>query len=157
MTKNPKKEQEIVLSTTNAIRYILEMPDDVRLKDKKSLLNIMIWVLTEAGGKYKTRYISDGVKQMDDKGKRVIKALRHEHVYTRKSLILRLIDSPKNMDTILKDAIACLVTTEEDALLHKVDHSEKGLNGWLRYSKANIKVWDTKGDVEIDTKDFVQS
>ena len=66
----------------------------------------MIWKITEAHGKYNTQFYSEGALQ--DAGN-----FRHDHVTTRKNLIDRLMKSPFDFESILKDAIGCTVTTVE--------------------------------------------
>jgi hypothetical protein len=158
----PKKENEkaeVISSATHAIQHILDMGDDVKEIHKIKLLAQMLWIMTEADGltteqrtnyKYKITYISEAVKKRHDSGDKSIKGLRHEHVYTKAGLIHELLASPKDIDLILKKAIACIVTDEEHLLL-----PHKGYVGWERYKKAKIRVWDTKANSwKIDYRDF---
>jgi len=151
MTKKYQKE-EIILSTTNAIRYILKIPNsEVLEKHKKDLLDEMIWKLTEAGGKHNQRYISEGVDLKRKSGDWSIKGLRLEHVYTRKSIISELLACPSDMNSILEKAIGCVVTAEEHDKLPHRDYF-----GWDRYKQAKIRVWDTQlNQWKIDKKDFL--
>ena len=152
-TKKEKKEKDkkdTILSASKAIQYVREMPDDVLKKQRKGLLNIMIWHLTEAGGKYNQRYISEGVKQMDDNGKRIIKGIRLEHVHTRKGLIDSLLNRKEIVKQVLENAIGCLVTKEEHGML-----PHKDCEGWDRYRKAHIRVWNTDtNEWKIDKNHF---
>lgn len=112
---------------------------DVAEKHKKEILSILLWKTTEVDGKWSTRYISEGVLKLNLNGK-YKKGIEHEHVFTRKTLILELLENPKKSNFIIKKAIGCLVTKEEHNKLNKV----KNLEGWERYKKVNIKVYDTK-------------
>ncbi len=131
----------------------------------KILANLAIWTVTEIKRddthKYiNQRYISEGVynkwikfshktkstnKQLisNDEGKA---ELRHEHVISRKSLIkdLKKCSQKEEIALILKTAIACVVTLDEDKKL-KNDNDE----GWERYKKQNIRVYDRKENIWI--------
>jgi hypothetical protein len=152
--KKEKDRQNTIFSCTNAIKHILEMKKDVSEQHIKFLLRQMLFLLTEADGltatkrtnsKYKITYISEGVKKKREKinedSKEYTKDLRHEHVYTRKNIVEELLNSPQKINLILKKAVGCIVTKEEDKRLSKVDSS---IDGWERYKKAKIKVYNTK-------------
>ncbi|CBK40392.1 protein of unknown function [Nitrospira defluvii] len=124
--------EKIVQSAKSAIAKILKMGEDVLLEHRRALLSRMIWKITEAHGKYTTRYCSGAAR--NDGGK-----LRHEHVTPRKVLIDRLLNNPSGVERILQDAIACTVTAEEHSRLSGV---REELCGWDRYSRAKIEVID---------------
>lgn len=100
---------------------------------KKKLLNELIWKITEADGKYKTRFISEGVK----KG---YGPIQHEHVIPRKELIRQILRRPKNIERILNNAVACLVTKKEHQSLTKLSSGKK----WGRYRSIGIRIYDQK-------------
>lgn len=155
MEKLTKKEEQVkvISSAINVIKYALKLKDDVLLEHKKRILTSMIWVITEADGltaekrtgyKKKITYISGGVKTKRDKGDESIKGLIHEHVYKRKNLVQDLINNPKNVDLIVQKAIGCVVTNKEHDRLHKI--KDKECDGWERYKKSGIKVFNTKNN-----------
>jgi hypothetical protein len=112
-----------------AIRTIL--PLDLYAAHKKELLSVCIWKITQADGKAKVRFWSEGALGSDKK------ELRHEHVFERKELIQRLLEG-EEIELVLSDAIACMVTKPEHLLLGKIQAS-----GWVRYEKAGIRVYDS--------------
>lgn len=132
------KSNEVIVSAINAINQILLM-DDVIDKHKKEMLSNMIWKITEAGGKYTTTYLSKKVFKIRSSGNKSNIGLNHEHVFTRKELIRKLLTNPKKAKSILKNAIACTVTKLE----HRKLSSVKDVEGWERYKKAGIKVYST--------------
>ncbi len=161
-----KEQKAVIASTTNAIKHILEMRDDVQEINIKQLISLMLWKFTEADGltakkrtnyKYKLTYISEDtlnkLNKIGEDNKEYIKGLVHEHVYTRDSLIKDLLLRPKDLNSILKNAVGCIVTKEEDVRLREVDKT-KICNGWLRYHKANIKIYkrirDSIGDEKFE-------
>lgn len=73
-------EGEIVESAITAIEGILKLP--ILERHKRALISGAIWFITEARGKYKTRYRSRA--SLDPGAK-----LQHEHVFTRKDLTAR--------------------------------------------------------------------
>ncbi len=119
-----------IRSAITAIKAITQL--DLYLAHKKELLSVCIWKITEADGKTKVRYWSEGaVKNREAK-------LQHEHVHERKELIARLL-SGEDVDSVVADAIACMVTKEEHQLL-----CASSSIGWKRYQDAGIKVYDSK-------------
>lgn len=123
---------KIIQSAKNAIAKILEMGEDALLEHRRALLSRMIWKITEAHGKYTTRYCSQSAQNYQGK-------LEHEHVTARKVLIDRLMKDPMDVDRILEDAIACTVIAEEHKSLSRVSET---VCGWDRYKQAKIQVID---------------
>ncbi len=156
-----QEQKETISSATNAIRYILSMKK-VTDHHKTRLLSQMIWDITEADGltaekrtnyKYKLTFISEGVKERRENKNESIKDLRLEHVFMKSRIIQKLLANPKNIKEISKAAaIGCIVTKEEH---YKLPHNIKDCDGWKRYKKGGVRVWDTKKNKwKIDFKDF---
>jgi hypothetical protein len=114
-------------SAETAIKAII--PLDILESHKRELIGVCIWKITEAGGKWNVRFRSE--KALSN-----TQNLRHEHVYERKHLIDRLI-SGETVDSVIRDAIACIVTQDEHLAL-----SRQTSSGWNRYRGAEIKVYD---------------
>lgn len=121
----------VIESASSAVQQILAM-EQILEKHKRELLSAMIWKISEANGKWNTRYFSENA--LNNAGAR----LQHEHVVTRKSLIDKLLARPEDFQTILEQIIACVVTTDDHKALSMFDSEE----GWERYKKAGLKVWD---------------
>lgn len=102
-------------------------------KHLEKLVDAMLWTITEADGKYNTRYRSDRALRCRD-----VNLLAHEHVYPKKSMIMRLrsAKSDEEVDQILSLAIGCTVMRDEHNLLHGLDCGD----GWERYRKAKVGV-----------------
>ncbi|MDR3611328.1 MAG: hypothetical protein P4L27_12250 [Ignavibacteriaceae bacterium] len=119
---------------------------------KRKVIDYLLWNITGAFGKFNTKYISDGAKISHGE------LLNHEHVFTKKGLIQRILAEPDNLETILKDAIGCIVTKEEHDRLNK----EKNVEGWQRYINAKIKVWELNEDIlyrkldEMKNREFMK-
>lgn len=126
----PHKDREKrINSAIMAINAIL--PLDLYLSHKKELLSVCIWKITEADGKLKVRYWSERSLTV------LPKDLCHEHVFERKELISRLL-SGENIDSVVKNAIACMVTKDEHIALNSSSAS-----GWDRYKECGIRVFDS--------------
>jgi len=125
-----KDRAERIRSAITAIRGIL--PLDIYPAHKRELLSVCIWKITEADGKKKVRYWSEGA--ILNQGMK----LQHEHVYERKELINRLLTN-ENIEFVVKDAIACMVTVDEHRKLRASTDS-----GWERYKSVGIRVYDAK-------------
>lgn len=133
--KEHKDRKERIASAVAAIKAIL--PLDLYLAHKKELLSVCLWKITEADGKLKVRYWSEGAL-INPEGK-----LQHEHVNERKRLITRLLDG-ESVESVIADVIACIVTQEE----HKLLTAQKS-DGWDRYRGSNIGVFDIKDQIWI--------
>ena len=126
--KQHKERDGRIRSAKLAINALL--PLDLLVSHKKELLSVCIWKITEADGKAKVRYWSEGAIEA------LTRELQHEHVHERRELIERLL-SGESIDTVLQDAIACMVTKAE----HQILGNKKSI-GWLRYSESGIRVYD---------------
>lgn len=114
-------------SAATAINAITTL--DILEIHKRELLSVCIWKITEAEGKWNVRFRSE--KALTNPAD-----LRHEHVYERKHLIDRLL-AGESVETVIEDAIACIVTKEEHRALSRIISS-----GWDRYRGAGIRVFD---------------
>jgi len=128
--KQHKDREQRILSAATAINALL--PLELYAAHKKELLGTCIWKITEADGKTKVRYWSEGAIGSDKR------SLQHEHVHERRELIHRLL-SGEPVEIVIKDAVACMVTKEEHRRLGLSNES-----GWLRYKDSGIQVYDSK-------------
>lgn len=122
-------------SAVLAAKAILAL--DLYPPHKRKFLSVCIWKMTEADGKYTTRYQTRTAWGADSS------ELAHEHVYRMELLIDRLLQSPENVASILGEAVACTVTRDEHRHLCKQDRANSLLDGWERYRMARIEVVDT--------------
>lgn len=142
MKKNNLKSDLKKKSAAYLIKHLLKVEAGGYEKSHLSeLLSTLIWKFTEANGKHKLDFMS--LRAMSETNK---KNLIHEHVFERAKLVSRLLEPNAKVDTILKDAVACLVTKEDHDQLSKVD---KNLEGWDRYIAAGIDVFDSSSGVRI--------
>ncbi|RYB88343.1 hypothetical protein EUA06_21555 [Nocardioides glacieisoli] len=115
---------------------------DIREVTKRELLSKYVLVLLTHGtanGKYGTRYRSTGALDITDPTH-----LEHEHVFPRKWLIERMMESPEAVEMLLTHfAIACTVTSDEHRRLASAERANPALAGWERYHAAGIDVVDT--------------
>ncbi len=105
---------------------------------KRKVLSDLLWKYTEADGKWNTRHRSVAAAEAEFTTLKALKeALRHDHVTSRSELVSRLIASPpKQVSSILADAIACLVTVDEHKRLCRFDKTHPG---WSKYAQATVK------------------
>lgn len=119
-------------------------------KHFKEQLSIGLLKWTEAAGvaphaKFNLRYVSDGVRQPNGPA-----SINHEQVWTRDWIIERL-RAKKTWPTdelricLNTYGVACVVTVQEHALLGGVAGE-----GWDRYHKAGIRVWDRELGQDLD-------
>jgi hypothetical protein len=118
-------------SIAQLIRIIVSVDHpDVLNEQKLQVIDTLLWKFTEADGKHNTPFRTVAALTAPEE------ELQHEHVFTRKQLKHRILAStPDDVDSILADAIGCLVTVEEHKRLSCLD----GLVfGWQRYLQAGI-------------------
>jgi hypothetical protein len=140
----PHPDRELQISSAvSAIKALL--PLDLYARHKQELISLCLCKITEADGKWNTRYRTRAAM-----GKVSPSGLRHEHVYSRRALVERLLRSPQHLDRILRPVIGCVVTTQEHALLKVFSHKHPELVGWSRFEKAGITVVDLLMDKEAD-------
>jgi hypothetical protein len=105
------------------------------------LRNNAIWYVSEAAGKYKTRYRSAGVLSLEAETpvRKWSSELRHDHVSTRRSVIERLSAPGADVEAVLSSVVSCIVTKTEHERLTRFDET---CQGWDRYLAARVDVYD---------------
>lgn len=109
---------------------------DILEQHKKKMLTEVQWLISEAHGKYTTKYRSLG-SILDGN-----EALQHEHVFPRKKLSMRILEDPSNVQKYLDEVIGCVVTKDEHDKLSSAEKQNPELDGWARYRAAGIEVYD---------------
>lgn len=133
---------EVRRSASKLAQAIATIGAGVLPKHKYKLLSFVVWIATEANGKYDTRYVSEAIY----KG---MGPVQHEHVLPIKYLVGRMLERPGTIAQVLDGAIACLVTVEE----HRLLTNESTGQGWDRYRRAGIRVFDRLEGKWLDFKD----
>lgn len=130
----PPNEEQVLRAAIATARFAVTSPD-LFDKYRRELLDNVLWLVTVAPtGKYQTRFRSRAAVEDPNA------ALRHEHVYTRHSLIEQMMMHPEDIETVIRErAIGCVVTKDEHRRLTQFDKSH---DGWNRYSAAGIEVLD---------------
>jgi hypothetical protein len=133
----PKRatESEIFESAVRIVESVLRL--DVLKSHKRDIIDGMLWSITQARGKYTTRFRSVGAC---DAGKGV--KLQHDHVIPRNELIADILREPGSARELLGSAIGCAVTAEEHRRLNEVTRKQPYLKSWDRYQAAGITVRD---------------
>jgi len=129
-------EAEIIESAITAIEGILSLL--ILERHKRDLINGMLWKITEARGKYTTRFRSTGACDAPNGAK-----LQHEHVFTRKDLVDEILKHPERARAIASTAVGCTVTRAEHERLTRITREQPHLQGWQRYEAAGVTVVDT--------------
>lgn len=134
MTYRPHPEaSRRIRSATKLIKLLLDAKSpEIRTEHLRELIDKMLWKITEADGKYKTKYITLAALERASK-------LSHDHVVTKESLIDALLNATADqVAEILGTALGCTVTREEHARPTKFDYV---CQGWERYRKAQDEAW----------------
>jgi hypothetical protein len=140
----PHEERAIrIESAVFAIRALL--PLDLYSQHKQELISVCLWKITEADGKWNTRYRTRAAMSETS-----VANLKHEHVFSRRALVEDLLSNPGDIDEVLRRAVGCVVTAKEHALLKVVSHRHPDLKGWSRFQKAGIEVVDLQEGKDAD-------
>jgi hypothetical protein len=123
MPRHP--EDGILESATTLVEATLVL--DILDAHKRDVINMVLWKITEARGKYTTRHRSAGAIAAP-KGTK----LHHEHVTTRKDLVSAIMNEPSRARELLSTAIGCVVTIEEHQRLTEITRKQPDLRGWDR-------------------------
>lgn len=124
-------EAEIIESATVVIEGCLT--PSVLERHQRDIISGLLGTITEARGKYTTRYRSRLSMETGAK-------LQRDHVFTRKDITDRIIAEPERVRETLRDAIGCVVTVEEHRRLSRIGPT---VRGWDRYRDAGVDVIDT--------------
>jgi hypothetical protein len=136
MKKRRPTESDILESAITLVEATLRL--DILDAHKRDVINGMLWKITEARGKYTTRFRSARACNINGTEK-----LQHEHVFPRKVLIAAIMAEPARARELLQSAVACVVTVEEHRRLNEATRKDPQLRGWGRYSAAGITIIDT--------------
>lgn len=96
-----------------------------------------LWFATECDGKLTPRFRTR--EAMTFEGSRYWSVLQHEHVVPLRILVDRMFAAPDDIEQIVREAAACLVTREEHQRLTPLDRTYEG---WERYRQSGIEVVD---------------
>ncbi len=126
--------KENIIYSIIGISDVLKM--NIPKELKKDFMDVMIWKISGADGKYKTRYCSCGALQSDGD-------IQHEHVFTIDFIKNRFLSEGNDFSKTISLIIGCLVTKVEHKTLSKFG---RDIVGWERYKKANIEIYDMSGE-----------
>jgi hypothetical protein len=145
--------REIIASAKKLARVVLKSRS-LLTKHKRKILSEVQWFISEADGKYTTRYRSKKVVDLARRYLRTVsrgpakrgtanvqakarrELIQHEHVNTRKSITDKILRHPTQVVSILNQVIGCVVTKDEHSRLRKA------ARGWGRYRHAGVRVYD---------------
>jgi hypothetical protein len=137
--RRASRTTEVTTSAKNLARLILGS-DDIILPHKKRILSEVLWFLSEADGKYSTRFRSVEVVRLATEEPTSNVRIQHEHVYPRASVSAKLLENaeyyrnnPEALNLVLDETVGCVVTESEHTNLLTGA-------GWTRY--AEVPVYD---------------
>ena len=148
------RASEHLRSATALARFALSS-GDLTEEHRTQLLNNAVWYVSEAAGKYKTRYRSAGVLALETDApiRKWWSDLRHDHVTTRRSILEQLRKADADVGAVLSSVVSCVVTKPEHERLSQFDVTRAG---WDRYRVARVDVYDmATGDLFIRDGEYV--
>ena len=132
----------IVASAKHLARLVLAS-DELLPKHRKKMLSEVLWIISEADGKYSARYRTAEVVRLATEDPTSRTKIQHEHVFPRKKVIKSILDQrhkllkrPRLLDELLDQTVACVVTAQEHT---KLCNSKEGRQ---RYGDAKVPVLD---------------
>lgn len=132
-------EADAIVFSAKRLANIVLCNTQILPEHRNKVLSGVQWMISQASGKYATRYRSEAVVELATNVPTSATKINHEHIFTRKHIIQQLLANPQNSDLILDQVVACIVTKEQHEKLSVV---APVLVGWDRYRQAGIKVLD---------------
>ena len=137
---NTSSEVAEVISSVKRIARAVVADGDISDAHKMEVLSLVQWKISEANGKYSTRYRSAEVVRLAGYRNPPTTRIQHEHVYTRVWISRSILEAPQHLDELLNLVVGCVVTVDEHRLLQAPGE------GWRRYRDAHIEVLDMATD-----------
>ena len=128
-----------IIGSAKHIAQIVLASNLMLQKHRNKVLTEVLWLISEAGGKYSTRYRSAEVVRLATQEPNSLVKIQHEHVFPRKRVIeeilqrrSELLEVPAELDRILESTVGCVVTELQHKQLGKHHH------GWARYREIEV-------------------
>ena len=137
--KESQHSHRTVASAKHLAMLVLKAENILIEKHIKKILTEVLWMLSEANGKYDTRYRSSEVVRLAKEEPTSEVKIQHEHVFPRKGVIENILSQrqailadPNLLDEILDKTVGCVVTEEQHKALRKTE------DGWHRYKGIEV-------------------
>ena len=121
-----------IVASAKHLACLVLASKELLTKHRKKMLSEVLWLISEADGKYSTRYRSVEVVRLASKEPNSSTKIQHEHVFPRKKITERILQNPALLDQLLSETVACVVTEQE----HKCLKNSK--EGWQRYEEVPV-------------------
>src|SRR6267378_404891 len=112
--------QSVIESAKTLARLVASNESILELHRTK-VISLAQWFVSEADGKYTTRYRSKVVYELATNEPMSTVKINHEHVYARQDLAVQLLRGPERVDELFYQILGCIVTSEEHDRLPKTD------------------------------------
>lgn len=143
----PGEDREERLASAVALATWAITTDGLHPQHRVRIAKQAVWFATECDGKLTPRMRTRAAMEYD--GPNHNSVLQHEHVIPMRVLVERMQASRGDIEGIVREAPACLVTREEHQRLTPLDRTH---HGWDRYREAGIEVLDAlTGEVFLPT------
>lgn len=136
------------------LRHVVEGLRGLDIRERESagktktlkLVEEPLWKISEAFGKYNTRYFSENaVRSVVDRfGQRRSAGLQHDHIVPRKKLVEMLFEKEATFDRVVRLCVGCAVLKGEHPRLTASEQNVDLRDVWAKYRDANIRVVDCK-------------
>jgi len=132
--ERPDKENQMAYLYTiaKAIRFC-----NVPEVHKKRFLREAIWKVTHLNRDFFGRYRSEGVISEPFE-----RRIERDHVIRKNTIMRRLLAGNETLQTIFNDVIHCVTLREEHLQLTQFDRENPDTDGWDRYRRCGIAIYD---------------
>lgn len=134
----PAKKAASVLKSAKTLAKLILANEEILHAHRKKMLKEVLWLISEADGKYSTRYRSAEVIRLARDVPDCVELIQHEHVYPKAQVADRLLKErvalladPAELDKLLDQTVGCVVLKTEHTKLGKGE-------GWVRYAKVAV-------------------
>lgn len=141
----PRKEALEIVASAKSLVEIALRSTHLLARHRRKLISEALWWISEADGKYSTRYRTEEVYKLANGTDDGDTKIQHEHVHPRKEVVKQLLSTPEYylanteaLEQVLNSTVGCVVTANQHRSL------KKGVSGWLRYK--DVVVYDMSTD-----------
>jgi hypothetical protein len=134
----PAMRAASVVKSAKLLAQLILEAEELLPAHRKKMLKEVLWMISEADGKYSTRYRSAEVVRLANEQADSDVLIQHEHVFPKAKVATRLLRerqaflaNPGELEKLLDQTIGCVVTKDE--------HNRLGVGeGWARYAAVPV-------------------
>lgn len=146
------KNSDDIITSAKKMAVLVLQSEELHMKHRKKILKELLWWISEADGKYTTRYRSKAVVDLATKNPDSSEKIQHEHVFPRAKVADDLLNrrsellvDKNELERILDGTVGCVVLASEHRQL------DNKAEGWKRYAKITVLDMSKSPPNEVQT------